>query len=93
VGTFHHDKGALHGITVVVHTTGTRTWVGRCDTIDERGVFLLDADGHEAAPGAPDAATWLRQAAAVGVWPRHPAVLVPAAEVREVTPLGRLRPA
>lgn len=90
MGTFHHDKGALHGITVVVRTSGSRIWVGRCDTIDERGVHLLDADACEdAAPGVAQA--WLAQAAKVGVWPRHPRALVPAAEVLAVEPLGSLR--
>jgi hypothetical protein len=95
MGTFHHDRGALHGITVVVRTNASRTWVGRCDTIDERGVHLLDADVHEATgagAGAAEAAgEWLAQAAKVGVWPRHPRVLVPAAEVAAVEPLGALR--
>jgi len=91
VGTFHHDKGALHGITVVVRTADGGIWIGRCDTIDAAGVHLLDADRHEAAPGAPSGEAWLAQAAAYGVWPRHPHVLVPAAGVSNVERLGTLR--
>ena len=91
MGTFHNDKGELHGITVVVRTTTGRTWVGRCDTLDAAGAHLLDADLHEAAPGAPSAEVWLAQAARMGVWPRHPRVLVPAAEVADVERLGELR--
>ena len=45
MGTFHQHRGELHGITVVVET-GAELWVGRCDTADDRGVFLLDADVH-----------------------------------------------
>ena len=93
MGTFHHGKGELHGITVAVDTRGTRVWVGRCDTIDEQGVHLLDADQHEAAAGTPTKSEWLAQAARYGVWARHPSVLVPAAEVLTVTRLGDLRPA
>lgn len=89
MGTFHHGKGELHGITVVVRTNGARTWVGRCDAVDEAGVHLLDADATEGAPAAVEA--WLAQAAAYGVWPRHRQVLVPAADVREVLRLGALR--
>jgi hypothetical protein len=91
LGTFHHGKGDLHGITVVVRTTTGRTWVGRCDTLDAEGAHLLDADRHEAAPGGPTAEAWLAQAARLGVWPRHPHVLVPAAEVADVRRLGDLR--
>jgi hypothetical protein len=91
VGTFHNDKGELHGITVVVETNGAETWVGRCDTIDDAGVHLLDADHHAAAPGAPGKQEWLAQAARFGVWPRRPSVLVPAAAVTAVRRLGDLR--
>jgi hypothetical protein len=91
VGTFHNDKGDLHGITVVVETNRARTWVGRCDTIDESGVHLLDADLHEPAPGAPDAQEWLANAARFGVWPKNPRVLVLAGEVTSVRRLGDLR--
>ena len=91
MGTFHSDKGELHGITVVVETSGSETWVGRCDTIDDRGVHLLDADHHEPAPGAPGKQEWLAQAARFGVWPRRPSVLVPAAAVTAVRRLGDLR--
>jgi hypothetical protein len=40
MGTFHQNKGELHGITVVVDTTGPEIVVGRCDDMDERGIFL-----------------------------------------------------
>jgi len=52
VGTFHDDKGELHGITVVVETTGPRVYVGRCDTQTPQGIILLDADDTTAL-GAP----------------------------------------
>jgi hypothetical protein len=91
VGTFHHDKGELHGITVVVTTRGEHTWVGRCDTIDASGVHLLDADLHAPGPGAPTREAWLASATAYGVWPRHPRVRVPADEVLSVERLGALR--
>jgi hypothetical protein len=89
VGTFHSDKGELHGITVVVHTRGSRTYVGRCDTVDAAGVHLLDADVHEegAAEGGGRQA-WLERAVRVGVWPRHPRLLVPAQDVASIRRLG-----
>jgi hypothetical protein len=46
MGTFHRNKCALHGITLVVDTTGPEVFVGRCDDEDERGIVLDDVDVH-----------------------------------------------
>ena len=45
MGTFHSDKGDLHGITVVVDLKDTRVFVGRCDTVVPEGeeVVVLPA--------------------------------------------------
>jgi hypothetical protein len=92
VGTFHHDKGELHGITVVVDTPGPRVYVGRCDTVTSAGVLLLDADVHEEGQGGRSKTEYLAQAARVGVWKRLDRVVVPSAEVASITPLAALRP-
>ena len=89
MGTFHHDKGDLHGITVVVDLKDERLYVGRCDTILPHGVVLLDADLHDASAAKPDGTTvskaaYLANAAKFGVWPRIPHVVVPTAEVASV---------
>lgn len=89
MGTFHNDKGELHGITVVVDTTGPRVFVGRCDTVRPDGVVLLDADVHDASEGVAKE-EWLRRAADLGVFPRIRHVLVPAGEVASVRRLGDL---
>ncbi len=86
MGTFHHDRGELHGITVVVET-GAEVWVGRCDTADDRGVFLRDADVHREAEGRE---SFLRKASELGVWPRHPHVLIPQQTVVSIRRLGEL---
>jgi hypothetical protein len=91
LGTFHHGKGDLHGITVVVDTRGPRVWVGRCDVVTDEGVLLLDADAHEEGPDGPTKAEWVGRAARVGVWKRWDRVLVPAAEVASVRRLGEVR--
>ena len=44
---FHPGHSELHGITVVVETHGPRTYVGRYDSEDERGVHMLDVGIHE----------------------------------------------
>ena len=93
MGTFHHGKGELHGITVVVDLNDSRVFVGRCDTVLPEGVVLLDADMHDEAVapagGEPvPKATYLENARKFGVWKKYDRIVVPAAEVASVTRLG-----
>jgi len=92
MGTFHHDKHALHGITVVVETTGPELYVGRCDDIVAQGVILRDADVHrEGDPAAEKSrAEFLDQARRFGAWPNLKRILVPAESVREIRRLGEI---
>ena len=95
MGTFHHGKGDLHGITVVVDTKDTRVFVGRCDTVLPEGVVLLDADMHDEATapegGEPTTkAAYLENARKFGVWKKYDRIVVPADEVASVTRLGDL---
>lgn len=87
MGTFHDDKGELHGITVVAEA-GDTAYVGRCDTIDTVAVVLLDCDLHTEGEDGLTNAEWLQRAARFGVWKKHDRLAVPRAEVRTVTPLG-----
>ena len=87
MGTFHNDKGELHGITVVVDTNGSRIYVGRCDTVAPQGVVLLDADMHDESDAAADGVSkvaWLEKASMFGVFPRIKQVIVPTADVASV---------
>jgi len=90
VGTFHSDKGELHGITVVVETTGDRVWVGRCDEETDAGIVLLDADHHDDGDGGKSNADYLSFAAKYGVFKKHERVVVPRAEIAAVKRLGEL---
>jgi len=92
MGTFHHGKGELHGITIVVDTPGPRAYIGRCDTFDDEGVVLLDVDVFDPAPGS-DATkeAWMRKAAQVGVWKKFDGLRVPNAEIASVRRLADLR--
>lgn len=87
MGTFHDHKGDLHGITVVAET-GDAVYVGRCDTITDQGVVLLDCDRHADGEDGKSNAEWLQRAARFGVWARHQRLVLPRAEVSAVTPLG-----
>src|SRR5436189_204339 len=67
MGTFHQGKSELHGITVVVDTTGPEIFVGRCDDEDDRGIFLDDADVHRDGDGGRSKDDYVRRAAQLGV--------------------------
>lgn len=88
MGTFHPHAHELHGITCIVETSGPRTFIGRVDTIDARGVVILDADVHEAGTSAETKDAWLEKAARVGHWPRHPRVVVAPGDVASIRRLG-----
>lgn len=90
MGTFHQGKGELHGITVVVDTTGAEIYVGRCDEVGEAGVVLLDGDVHRDGEGGRSKEQWLGEAARYGVWKSFDRVVVPAAAVASVRRLGEL---
>lgn len=88
MGTFHHGKGDLHGITVVVDTPGATAYVGRCDTVTDDGVFLLDVDIYEAKPGDPSKEAWIQRAAKVGIWKKLDQLFVPRAEIASIQRLA-----
>ena len=93
MGTFHNDKGELHGITVVVDTDGPEVFVGRCHEVTPQGVVLLDVDVHSAEAGASDdqrasKAEWVRRAARFGVGGRHRHLVVPRERVASIRRLA-----
>jgi hypothetical protein len=90
VGTFHSDKGELHGITVVVETTGPRVYVGRCDEENAAGIVLLDVDHHDEGEDGRSNGDYLRFAARYGIFKKHDRLAVPRAEIRKIIPLGKL---
>lgn len=90
MGTFHHDKSELHGITVVVDTNGPKVYVGRCDDMDDEKVILLDVDIHEDGQNGRSKQQYVERAAKFGVWKKHERVIVPRAEVASVRRLGAM---
>jgi hypothetical protein len=88
MGTFHQDKGELHGITVVVELEDDRVYVGRCWEMNDREVVLLDADEHADGDDGPTKQEFIRRAAEVGVWKKHDRVVLPVAIVASVKRLG-----
>lgn len=88
MGTFHQNKHALHGTTVVVDTEGPEVYIGRCDDLDEREIILLDADVHREEDGAASKVDYVARAAQVGVWKKHDRITVDRARIRTIRPLG-----
>ena len=71
MGTFHDDRGELHGITVVVDTDGPMVFVGRCDTMDQSCITLLDVDEHRDGHNGRSKQQYLARAKQFGTWKKH----------------------
>ena len=87
---FHPGHHELHGITVVIETHGSRTYVGRFDSEDQEGLHLLDAGVHEAEAGASSKDVYVRRSAKFGVRAEHKHLIVPAHEVARISRLGEV---
>ena len=84
---FHPGHAELHGITVVVETRGSLTYVGRYDSEDERGVHLLDVGVHDNAD-ATSRDEFLQQVARYGIRTQHRHIIVAADQVARITRLA-----
>ncbi len=89
MGTFHDDKGPLHGITVFAREADT-VYVGRCDTLTSERLVLHDADVHVEGQDDLSNDEYLQRAARFGIWKKHDLLVVPAAGLGPVRPLGEL---
>jgi len=84
---FHPGHHELHGITVVVETTGPRTYVGRFDQEDQSGVHLLDVGMHDGSDGGRRE-DYLERTARFGVRADCKHLIVPRAEIAAIRRLG-----
>jgi len=90
MGTFHQGKGELHGITVIVDTTGPEIFVGRCDDMDERGIVLHDVDVHRDGDNGRSKDDYVRRASQLGVWKKYDRLFVPGDKIASVRKLGEV---
>jgi hypothetical protein len=90
MGTFHQGKSELHGITVVVDTDGPEIFVGRCDDVDGRGVFLHDVDVHRDGENGRSKEDYVKRAAQLGVWKKHDHLVIPNDRVVSIRRLGEI---
>lgn len=88
MGTFHDDKGELHGITVVVDTEGPTVYVGRCDVLTDKHIILNDVDQHEDGTDGKSKDEYLKFAAKFGTWKKHDRLIVKSEEISLIKPLG-----
>jgi hypothetical protein len=86
---FHPGHPELHGVTVVVETEGERTYVGRYDSEDERGVHMLDVGVHDRSEDVSKE-EYLRKSLKFGVRSEHKHVVVPANQVTRIIRLSEL---
>ena len=87
---FHPGHAELHGITVVLETNGSLTYVGRYDREDDGAVHLHDVGVHDSAAGGVSKEEYLRKSARFGIRTDHKDLLVPASQVVRITRLAEL---
>ena len=85
---FHPGHQALHGITVVIETTAGDTYVGRYDTEEQGNIHLLDAGAHHPDGSQLSKDEYIRKCAKFGVASQHKHLVIPAAQVNRIIPLG-----
>jgi hypothetical protein len=84
----HAAKGDLHGITVVVDTTGAELYIGRFFEQRGDGIVLLDVARHSDGANGVSKEQYVQTAARFGQWKELQQVVVPLPEVRSVTRLA-----
>ncbi|HTS88875.1 MAG TPA: hypothetical protein VMG41_10325 [Gemmatimonadales bacterium] len=84
---FHPGHAELHGITVVVETTGEMVYVGRYHEETPRGVLLHDVAEHRPSTDGPSREQFVSKTLKFGVRPQHKSLVVPSAEVRRISRL------
>lgn len=90
MGTFHQDKGELHGITVVVDTSGEKVYIGRCDVLNDQGIVLHDVDVHSEGENDLTNEQYVARAAQVGAWKKLDRIAIPKGEIASVRRLGEI---
>ena len=85
---FHPGHHALHGVTVLLETKGSESYIGRLDTEDEAGVHLLDVAVHQAQDSGLSKADFVRRTLKFGVRVDRKHAVVPSAEVASLKPLA-----
>jgi len=81
---FHPGHSDLHGITVVVETTGDALFVGRYHEETPSGVLLHDVAEHRPTPAGMSREAFLQKTLKFGVRGQHPHLVVPSSDIRRI---------
>jgi hypothetical protein len=84
---FHPGHSELHGVTVVVETTGETMYIGRYHEETPAGVLLHDVSEYRASSSGPSPREFVERTLKYGVRPDHKHVVVPSPQVRAITRL------
>ncbi len=87
---FHPGHDEWHGQTVVVYTHGSKTVIGRWDSISSGQVIMRDAAVHVEGQDEDDLKTWVSKIQTYGIPVEHPSLSFPE---DDVTSIARLRDA
>lgn len=86
----HPDHHELHGVTVAVDTRGPHIYVGRCHTIDDTRIYLVDVDVHEGGEGGTSKRDWLARIGRFGHWKKVDRLALDLADVAWMDTLGNI---
>lgn len=86
-GIFHPGHDELHGQTVVLYTTGPRTFIGRWDEDTGEMIRMVGVCMHEAGAAELDRDAWVEQTKKFGVPVEHQMITVPKGDVDRVVKL------
>jgi hypothetical protein len=84
---FHPGHDELHGQTVVIYTSGPRTFVGRWDQDLGEMVRMVGAAIHEADASEQERDAWVAHNKTYGIAVQHEFVMVPKGEISRVVKL------
>ncbi len=85
---FHPGHHELHGITVVVETSGDTTYVGRFDKEDGERAYLKDVGVHQAESQSWE--DYLDRTMLYGVKVEHRDLVVPRGEITSIRKLSEV---
>ena len=84
---FHPGHSDLHGVTVVLETTGDAVYVGRYHEETQGGVLLHDVAEHRPVADGVSREEFFSRTLKFGVRAQHRHLTVPGGEVRRITRL------
>jgi hypothetical protein len=83
---FHPGHHELHGITVVLRTTDRQVFVGRFDSVDERGVKMMAVSTFDSTRDGNEA-DFIGRTGKFGVRVDAPRITIQSEMVASITPL------